>query len=175
MKFIALTLFVFISISSAYAEGMEISCDTSPKEAKLSIPEPANKLVHVICSKYGHLIHPVKGWLWTRPGGFTPVFFPSQWAKSNPDEVNNNTYFKKIEVHELNKDKAEGKWSIVGNMFDKEELPDLKALEIIAVNNNDNTHTIYVFNNGWGYSCSPECKSTNSFLLISQNKQKVSW
>ncbi len=175
MKSIAAILFFFISFSGAHAEGIEISCDTSPKEAKLSIPKPANKLVHIICSKYGHLIHPVKGWLWTRPGGFSPVFFPSQWAKTNPTEVNNNSYFKSITVHELNTDKSKNKWSVVGSMFDDKEQSDLKALEIIAVNNNDNTHTIYIFNNGWGYGCSPECKSTSSFLLIGQNKQKVSW
>lgn len=175
MKFITAILFSLVSVSSAYSEGIEISCDTSPKEAKLSIPVPANKLVHVVCSKYGHLIHPVKGWLWTRPGGFSPVFFPSQWVKTNPEEVNNSSYFKNIAVHELSKDKAESTWSVIGGMFDEVDQPDLKALKIIAVNNNDNTHTIYVFNNGWGYSCSPECKSTNSFLLISQNKQKLSW
>lgn len=175
MKYIAAILFFILWCSGVRAEGIEISCDTSPKEAKLSIPAPASRLVHIVCSKYGHLIHPVKGWLWTRPGGFSPVFFPSQWAKTNPAEVNNNSYFKSITVHELNTDKSKNKWAVVGSMFDDEEQTDLKALEIIAVNNNDNVHTIYVFNNGWGYGCSPECNSTNSFLLISQNKQKVSW
>ncbi len=174
-KLIVILLLVVSFISFAHAEGIEIPCDSSPKEAVLSIPEPANKLAHVVCTKYGHVINPVKDWFWTRSGGFLPVFFPSQMDRSQPKELNNRSYFKRITVKELTESEAKEKWSILDGMVDESNNSNLKGLQIVAVNNEGKKHTIYIFNNNRGYGCSPICKKENAFMLLNQDKKDVTW
>ena len=85
--------FLLLFCSSAFANnGMYIDCKNSPKEAVLSLPKPAGDFGRVSCTKFGHIIQPVESWIWTRPGGYAPTFYPAQMVSRNPKVTNNNSY-----------------------------------------------------------------------------------
>ncbi len=113
IRTLAACILLGIAIPS-YADGIEITCDQSPQAAVLEIPEPANRFVHVLCTKYGHVIAPVAGWFWTPRGTFSPVFFPAQMVRENPEETGNAVYFSSITATPLDGKAAEEKWALLG-------------------------------------------------------------
>ena len=174
MKRIAI-LFLLVAISPVYAQsGIEIPCEGSPDAAVLTVPKPGDQFLHVLCSRFGHVLTPTAGWFWTPPGTFEPRFFPAQMLRQNPEEVGNRVYFESIRVGELTGSEASEKWALLGELFPEDKPPD-KALEIVARNNSGGAHTIYLFPDSWGYSCSPSCKKTGVFLMVSQNKELPRW
>jgi hypothetical protein len=171
-----LALFIFVVIfSQVHAASLEIPCEDSPKAAQLNVPSPANKYLHVVCSKYGHILHPTKGWFWTQPGGFSPVYYPAQMVRSEPEESGNTIYFENIEVTDLDSDVTASRWKEMGMMFDPNDSTPQKSMEIVAITNAGSLHKIYVFEGGWGWSCSPNCENKTVFLMISKPKQEVVW
>jgi hypothetical protein len=131
--------------SLATAQSIEIPCEGSPKDAVLSVPQPADRFLHVLCSRFGHLLTATRGWLFTQPGAYAPVFFPAQMVRENPAETGHSVYFKSINVKSLTGPEATAKWSASAlvDMFPK-GAPQ-KALEVIAENNTGGTHSIYLF------------------------------
>ena len=158
----------------ATAQGIEVPCEPSPKEAVLSVPPPGDLFLHIVCTKYGHVLTPVAGWFWTQPGGYNPVFFPAQMVQRDPLETGNSVYFTSIRVKQLTDDAARAKWAVLAQFFPKDPAPD-KALEITAENNSLGAHVIYIFPDAWGYSCSPTCRKENAFILINQHKERPNW
>ena len=173
LKFFVLIFALYIG--QVYAESLEIPCEGSPKSAKLDVPIPANKYLHIVCSKYGHILHPTKGWFWTQPGGFSPVYYPAQMVRSDPEESGNKIYFENIEVTELNPELVVEKWGQLGMMFDSNDPTPKKAMEVIASTSTGSSHIIYVFEGGWGWSCSHSCENKTVFLMISNPNQEVAW
>ena len=170
-----IVLILAFLIGQAQAESLEISCEGSPEEAQLSVPGPASKYLHIVCTKYGHILHPTEGWFWTQPGGFSPVFYPAQMVRTDPQESGNEIYFKSIEVTDLNSALAAEKWEQLGMGFDQNEPPPQKAMEVVASTSTGSSHTIYVFESGWGWSCSPSCENKTVFLMLSKPRQEVTW
>jgi hypothetical protein len=167
-------LAVLISADPAAADGIEIPCADSPPSAVLQVPKPADRFLHVLCSKYGHLLAPTVGWFWTQPGTYNPLFFPAQMVRENPKDSGHSFNFSSITATALTGTLAHDKWAVLAGIFPKEQAPD-KALEIIAINNSGETHTIYIFPNTWGYSCSPKCRKENAFIMISEKKEHPEW
>ncbi len=174
-----LPLFVLWFSLTATAQDIEIPCGDSPSEAVLVVPEPAGRYLHVVCTIYGHVLNPTEGWFWTTPGAFSPQFYPSQMVRQNPDEIGNDIYFESIVVNSLDGDAAKEKWDeIFAGMFDEsEDSPPDRALEIVANSNMERAHTIYIFPNKFGYSCSATCRKENVFLMISEkgSGETISW
>jgi len=158
----------------ARADGIEIPCSGSPKAAVLDVPEPANRFVHVLCTKYGHVLAPVAGWFWTPPGTYSPVFYPSQMVRENPEETGNAVYFASITATPLEGQAASERWSVLAEVF-PHEAPPSKALEIVATSSRGSKHTLYIFPNAWGYSCSPVCSKEAAFVMVSQRKEAPRW
>ena len=174
----ALTVIIVVSFSiPAYSQDIEISCDTSPAVASLEVPEPATRFLHVVCTKFGHVINPTVGWFWTSPGSYGPHFYPAQMVRTNPKEVDNEIYFEDIVVIELAGESAMVKWSeIFAGMFDEsEDGPPDRALKVVAISSMGQSHTIYIFPNKFGYGCSPTCKKDNVFLMVSETNEDVDW
>jgi len=170
-------LLMVASISNLYAEDIDSSCNNSPEEAVLEIPAPANKFFSIFCTKYGHNIYPSNNWMWGHliedSLGFN--LFPSQIGKTKLKEVNNDSFFKSIKVRELDKNRTMNKWLLIEDLYSENFKGKLKALEIIAENNLGRKHTIYIFNNNFGYGCSPDCKIDNGFILKKMNRERVTW
>jgi hypothetical protein len=90
-------------------EGPFISCKGSPHQAILAIPSKVvSAWAQVACSKYGHVIVPAEGYLWSLYGGFAPIVFSAQEmsATKPPKEVGNTVYFLSINVERLSPEKA---------------------------------------------------------------------
>jgi hypothetical protein len=170
-----IVLILALLIAEANAESLEIPCEGSPETAQLSVPAPANKYLHIVCTKYGHILHPTEGWFWTQPGGFSPVFYPAQMVRSDPEESGNEIFFQSIEVTDLTPELAAKKWGQMEMSFDPSDPPPQKAMEVVASTSTGSSHTIYVFEGGWGWSCSPSCESKTVFLMISKPRQEVAW
>ncbi len=170
----AITLaFAIGACVTAQAQDIEIACDGSPSAAVLSVPAPADRFVHVLCTKYGHVLAPVAGWFWTPPGTYRPAFYPAQMVRENPVEVGNVIYFNSITATALEGPVAGKRWQVLEGMF--RDPPPTKALEIVATSSGGSKHTIYIFPNSWGYSCSPACAKEGAFIMISQQKEVPQW
>ena len=159
---------------SVFAQGIEISCDGISAQAVTDIPKPADKFLRIACTQFGQVLTPTAGWFWTAPGAFNPKFFPAQMVQESPKKTGNSVFFKSIQVDILDEKASQDKWALLAKMFPP-EAPPKTALEIKAENNTGNLHSIYIFPNSWGYSCSPRCRAENAFILISQDKLSPQW
>ena len=160
--------------SYAFAESMVIPCEGAPASAVLHIPAPAGKFAHIVCTKFGHIVHPTKGWLWNRPGGFRPAFFPSQMVASNPREIGHESYFSSIQSRELGAADTRKRWKVLASKF-PENPPPKKSVEIVAINHKGGKHIVRLFSNGWGIGCSPVCNAKGAFMMVHENKQAPTW
>jgi hypothetical protein len=151
------------------------ACQGAPTEAVLAVPAPADKLVRVACTKWGHMLAPATDWMWTKPGGISPVFFPAQMVQSGPKDSGHRDHFREIRARELSAKQALEKWQPIGALFGEQSPADLRALEIVAINQDRQAHTIYLFSKNWGYACTPECSVATAFLLIHRERRPVSW
>ena len=68
------------------------------------------------------------------------------------------------------------KWSVVAEALPqtRRDVPEM-ALDVVAENNDGERHTIYIFPNAWGYSCSPACRKENAFIMVPQDKKPPQW
>lgn len=174
-RIIAHLLFAMAALAClpGHAQDIQISCADSPPEAVVNVPVPANRFVHVLCTKYGHILAPVAGWFWTPPGTLSPMFYPAQMVRNDPKEVGNAVYFSSIRVRSLEEGETAERWQVIGRQFS--DPPPVKALEIVATSSGGSAHTIYLFPNSWGYSCSPSCAQDATFIMISQDKRPSAW
>lgn len=177
MKFPFTGLFLLLSSAAALPGTAAAAgeCAGAPPEAQLSVPAPADKLAKVACTKWGHMLQPTPDWLWTKPGGITPLFFPAQMVQSSPAASGHEDYFREITVRELVREDALEKWRFISGLVGAQLPEGLKALEIVAKGKANTGHTIYFFNTNWGYACSPECKVEHAFLLVHRRGLKLSW
>ncbi|MEW5889575.1 MAG: hypothetical protein AB1768_11125 [Pseudomonadota bacterium] len=171
----ALRLLALLAVFSPLSVLADDDCQGAPREAVLAVPAPADKLVRVACTKWGHMLAPAAGWLWTKPGGISPVFFPAQMVQSSPGDSGHRDHFREIRVRELPPKEALEKWQPIGALFAAKSPADLRALEIVAVNQDKQAHILYLFNKNWGYACSPECTVNTAFLLIHRERRPVAW
>jgi len=94
-------------------------------------------------------------------------------VRANPAEVGNLVYFSSITVTALEGTSASDRWQVLGGLF--RDPPPTRALEIVAQSSGGSKHTIYVFPNAWGYSCSPGCAEKGAFIMVSQRKEFPQW
>ena len=174
-RWLPIVAFVIVMPGSAFAQDGYIDCASTDKRAVLQIPPPADKLARVSCTKWGHIIQPIVNWIWTKPGRFQQVFFPAQMVARNPQTTGNADYFVEIRARELSAAESADKWKMIAASIPGKTPSNLRTLEITAKNRKDQSHTIYLFNSGWAYGCSPRCVKESIFLLINKNKQEVSW
>ena len=96
-------------------------------------------------------------------------------VRADPRETNNEVYFDSVEVVELTGEEIATSWKAIGDMFDPNQALPLQAMRIVARSSDGDAHTIYFFESGWGWSCSPNCDKKTVFLAVSEPKQDVSW
>ena len=91
-------------------------------------------------------------------------------VRDNPKETGNAVNFTSIIATPLEGTSAADRWKLLGEVFPK-DTPPTKALEIVAISSGGAKHSIYIFPNSWGYSCSPVCSKDAAFILISERKE----
>ncbi|MHB1587899.1 MAG: hypothetical protein ACYCRH_12920 [Acidiferrobacteraceae bacterium] len=158
----------------AHSAGIEVPCVGSPRAAVLRVPPPGNRFLRIVCTRFGAVLVPTAGWSWTRPGAYSPIFFPAQMVRTHPRAVGTTVFFQKIRVLRLTGAAAHIKWQRLAHLFPAQPAPD-RALVIIAENNEGGRHIISLFPNGWGYDCTPRCPDEGVFLVIQANGRPPRW
>jgi len=150
-------------------------CDGSPVDAVLSLPAAMDDWAQIICTPYGHIIAPEEGWFWSYPGGFSPVMVPSQLVRTQPEEVGNASYFRRVEFVLAKSEKVELVRSAFNAGFDANENPgDIYRL---TVENQDGKPLILYFDvdesgkNTWGMWCADECDSDSRFMVLDMREE----
>ena len=157
-------------------------CAGSPKEAVMDLPDPLSVWGRLVCTRYGHVITANKGWIWTRPGAFSPIFLPAQMVQKKPAELGNKSYFTKISLTEVETDASEFQkpWTAFSKIFPNDPFPantfrlDLtsvsgKTLQLyfLAFEAKDEKHPGSL----WGMACSQSaCDSKSAFLLLDMRR-----
>jgi len=136
---------IFLSQAVYAAEENEnpfISCEGSSKDAVLSISnKEMKKWAQVVCSKYGHIVVPADGYLWSFYGGFAPIVLTAQKFQKDqqPKEVGHSVYFTKIDAIELKEQEAIeiSEQSTFGDIYPSGQQPKVFMLSTLSNTNND--------------------------------------
>ena len=99
---ILLTLLLSLISVTTNAGSFFIDCKTSPKDAKLELPAPANEWAKIGCSKFGHILMAQKSWFWGLSPSPKPAFLPADILNTRKmRNVGNTIYFKQFEIKKL--------------------------------------------------------------------------
>lgn len=168
-------LFVGISAGSqtAIAQTGTIDCADTPAGAVMSLPPPLDEWGEIFCTPYGHVIAARRGWIWSEPGDYSPVFLPSQMVRSNPDQVGNASYFTIITLTRVVGEEFDEAYKTFQVGFDPNEKPPTGfRLNLASVSGR--TLLLYFFDYGdfaWGMWCpSGECTADGRFMILDMSK-----
>ncbi len=164
-------------------EPMEISCTDSAPEAILELPSPIDRFAQVTCTNYGHVLTSKPNWLWTRPGGYSPVFFPAQMVRDAPKPVGGQFYFKRVTVTPLTPEKREAALKVAFRGIDYGDPKAIDAYRVSLGNNEDEVLEFEVFDDKenssgiesiWGFECqqNTDCKDGGPFLILDFTKNE---
>lgn len=173
-------MFVVVAIhfagTSQAEESFFISCDGSPKEARLELPAPANEWVKVGCSQFGHILMAQDGWHWGQDPTPKPAFLPADILNTMEiREVGNKVYFKEFRLRQLLGAEATKRHELFHKWIGKERTSIYAEVwELVAVNESGKSLTLNIFKRpsggGWGIACLPECDKMNPFVIVKTKK-----
>ncbi len=158
------------------AESFFVSCDGSPKEARLELPAPANEWGKVGCSQFGHILMAQNGWFWGQDPTPRPAFLPADLLNTmQMRKVGNNVYFKEFKLRQLTGSEALKRHELFHKWVGKERTSIYPEVwELLAVNESGRSLTLNVFKRpsggGWGIACVPECDRMKPFVIVQTKK-----
>jgi hypothetical protein len=153
------------------------SCDGTPKDAVMTLPAPLDRWGVIECTPYGHIIASKDGWLWTYPGGFEPVFIPSQMVRSQPAELGNASYFSSISVVPVTGAEFDVAYKAFSKGFDEADHTPLGyRLEVKSISGK--SLRLYFFDSEdsapWGIWCTKECDPDSRFMILNMSEPRPS-
>jgi len=167
LAIVALGLGAFIS------EAQADDCTGTPADAVMALPQPLAKWGVLVCTPYGHIISNRKGWIWSNPGGYSPVFIPSQMVKENPAALGNKSYFIKIEMNKVEGDEFRSAYAAYHEGFAPEQTqPDGYRLDLASISGEK--LKLYFFDYGthaWAIWCTKECAPSSRFMILDMSKR----
>jgi hypothetical protein len=101
LKYLVVLLVVLAVVPAAKATEPQGDCAGTPSSAAMELPGQLAEWGTLVCTPYGHIISNHEGWIWSHPGGYSPVFVPSQMVRDNPQPLGNASYFKALDFHEV--------------------------------------------------------------------------
>jgi len=148
-------------------------CVGTPPDAIIELPPPLNEWGQIACTPYGHLIGNKEGWIWSYPGGYAPVFVPSQMVRTEPKELGNKSYFTNIKMTKVDgKEFQEAYSAFHADLDPKETIPVGYRLDVTSVSGK--TLKLYFFdygNSAWGIWCRDECDPKLRFMILDMAKR----
>lgn len=165
-------LFVFLIISNCVAADPVGDCAGTPTEAIVALPPPLDSWGQIACTPYGHILSNKEGWVWSRPGGYSPVFVPSQMVRDNPEKLGNESYFTSIRMTEVHGNEFQAAYTSFHDGFDKDErLPSGYRLDVTSISGK--SLKLYFFDYGdsiWGIWCRDTCDPDSRFMILNMTK-----
>jgi hypothetical protein len=171
IKSIAILLLLLTPLAAARAEDVG-DCTTTPPKAIVSLPAPLSQWGTVICTPYGYIISNHDGWIWSYPGGYAPVFVPSQMVRSNPKPIGSKSYFTQISFTEMPLADKSTQEALAALNKGLPPEPASKAYRLSATGSLGRTLSLYFFQNGssmWGIWCDEhgsQCNSDTRFMVL---------
>ena len=151
-------------------------CAGSPAQAVLELPAPLSQWGSIVCTPYGHIISNHDGWIWSRAGGYSPVFIPSQMVRSNPEPLGNSSHFTKIEFVEVPVADKAASDALTALQDGLDPEPASKAYRLSATGSLGRNLVLYFFQLGtstWGIWCDKDganCSSSTAFMVLDMHK-----
>jgi hypothetical protein len=164
------SLFLLLTAFSVAKADPSGECEGTPEDAVMILPAAMDEWAQIICTPFGHIIAAEEGWIWSYPGGFNPVMVPSQMVRSNPEEVGNASYFRKIEFVPAESDNVEKIRAALNEGFDVKDNPG--SVYRLSVENQDGKPLRLYFDvtddgkNTWGIWCADECDTDLRFMVL---------
>lgn len=148
-------------------------CVGTPADAAVDLPFPLDKWAQIVCTPYGHIISNKNSWIWSYPGGYAPVFIPSQMVQNDPKELGNNSYFAKIDMTSVGGDEFLNAYSVFHAGLDPTEAkPSGYRLDVTS--NSGESLKFYFFDYGdsaWGIWCRETCDPKLRFMMLDMSKR----
>lgn len=143
-------------------------CSGSPSDAVMALPAPLDKWGQIVCTPYGHMLAPHKGWMWLMPDLDT-VFVPAQAVDKQPETIGNKIYFTKIDVARVKGAEFDDAYKIFHEGFDDSEVkPDAYRVDMTTIQGM--TIRMYFFDYdtyAWGMSCPDnKCDPESRFMVL---------
>ncbi len=148
-------------------------CEGTPNKAVTELPNPLNIWGQILCTPYGHIITNREGWIWTNPGGYSPVMIPSQMVRKKPKPLGNHSYFTEIEMTTLAGEDAEKAIELFQTGFDSSEsTPTVYSLNVVSISGKSLSFQFFDFGNNiqWGMWCNRGCDLNSRFMMLNMNK-----
>jgi len=163
---------VVIGFWAIAAPARAYDCAGTPPNAVMTLPEPLAAWGALVCTSSGHIITNKEGWIWTHPGGYAPVSFPSQMVQTVPSALGNKSYFTRIDMTKVDGDEFQMAFSAFHEGFAPDaEQPTAYRLELTSVSGQ--MLKVYFFDYNvrvWGISCPDKCDRSTRFMLLNLNK-----
>jgi hypothetical protein len=150
------------------------SCAGAPPDAVMKLPPDLLALGATIhCTPFGHVIGARTGWIWTRPGTYSPVWIPAQMVREDPEPLGHQAHFTQIHTNPASVEEARKARTAFQKIFPEQEFdtPMLrldvrgyggKSLMLIFVNSDQSN---------WGIWCSKgECTSDSIFMMLDMSR-----
>ena len=159
---------VLISVSNYSSAGPIGDCAGMPAEAVVTLPSPLDRWGQIACTPYGHVLSNKKGWIWSQPGSYSPVFIPSQMVRKNPEKLGNRSYFTSIEMTKVTGDEFDNAYQAMTQGLDTDNTrPQGYRLDVTSVSGK--SLRLYFFDFGesvWGVWCREECNPLSRFMIL---------
>ena len=163
-----------LAVCAASAGWAAEPCEGLPQEAVTTLPGLLAKWGALVCTPYGQILSNHEGLIWTYPGGYLPVFVPSQLVRDNPEPLGNKSYFTRITWNKVDGDEFRLAYSAFTTGFAPEQkMPDGYRLDVKSISGRE--MELYFFDYGssaWGLWC-PErkCDSQSRFMILDMSKR----
>ena len=175
IKYVSLILLALALPASAQA-ALQGDCAGTPDKAVVTLPAPLSEWGSLVCTPYGHIISNHDGWIWSNPGGYSPVFIPSQMVRDYPEAVGNASYFTEIAFNDVALTDKAAKAALVALQkgFPPERVS--KGYRLRATGSLGRSLVLYFFDIGtskWGIWCDMDganCNSGTKFMLLDMSK-----
>ena len=172
LKYLAPLLLLLASVPEAQATQPQGDCSSTSGAAATELPSPLSEWATIVCTPYGHIISNHEGWIWSRPGGYVPVFVPSQMVRNNPEPVGNASYFTSIDFKELSLSEPAAVKALAALEADLPFEPASKAYRLAVSGSLGRSLVLYFFQldtSIWGIWCGADgdaCASDTKFMLL---------
>jgi len=173
LKLFILSALLLVSVSAISAQPNE--CSGTSEDAVMQLQPPLKYWGNIYCTPYGHIIAAKEGWIWSNPGGFSPVMIPSQMVRENPEKLGNKSYFIKIDMVALDGKEAKEAIDLFETGYDKSSNPP-KPYSVIIESVSGKSLKFQFFDNGndeggWGMWCNKKCDPSTRFMILNMSKR----
>ena len=173
--FVSLSILTISAIFEFAAPAIAVEghdCSGSPSDAVITLPMPLAKWGQIICTPVGHVLANHDGWIWIRPDARGTVYFSSRSAAPRPGEVDNNSYFTRIEVQQVKGQEFDEAYGTFHSGFDEKEVkPDAYRVDLTSVSGTAVRLFFFDYDTyAWGMRCPDNtCDPDTRFMVLDKN------